>query len=178
MSNWDEVADFVIVGSGGGSMCAALACIDMGLKPLILEKEPLVGGSTAMSGGIIWVPGNSLMRAAGVEDTPELGLEYLEGLVPEQPGSTLARKNAYVETGPGMIDWLRSKGIPMVYCDGWPDYYDFWQDGQLKDGVSSYGVGFSVSLFGLPMHWDFAKRWDFKQTQPDTYSAFWIGFRY
>jgi 3-oxosteroid 1-dehydrogenase len=120
MGNWDEVADFVIVGSGGGSMCAALACVDMGLKPLILEKEPLVGGSTAMSGGIIWVPGNSLMRAAGVDDTPELGLRYLKELVPEQPGSTLARKQAYVETGPGMIDWLRSKGIPMVYCDGWP----------------------------------------------------------
>ncbi len=130
MSNWDEVADFVIVGSGGGSMCAALACVDMGIKPLILEKEPLVGGSTAMSGGIIWVPGNSLMRAAGVDDTPELGLEYLKDLVPEQPGSTLARKQAYVETGPGMIDWLRSKGIPMVYCDGWPDYYDERPGGQ------------------------------------------------
>lgn len=130
MSNWDEVADFVIVGSGGGSMCAALACVDMGLKPLILEKEPLVGGSTAMSGGIIWIPGNSLMRAAGVDDTPELGLKYLEDLVPEQPGSTLARKKAYVETGPGMIEWLRSKGIPMVYCDGWPDYYDERPGGQ------------------------------------------------
>ena len=52
------------------------------------------------------------------------------------------------------------------------------EDGQLKDGVSSYGVGFSVNLFGLPMHWDFAKRWDFDKTQDDTYSAFWIGFRY
>ena len=130
MSDWDEVADFVIVGSGGGSMCAALACVDMGLKPLILEKESLVGGSTAMSGGIIWIPGNSLMRAAGVDDTPELGLRYLQELVPEQPGSTLARKQAYVETGPAMIDWLRSKGIPMVYCDGWPDYYDERPGGQ------------------------------------------------
>jgi 3-oxosteroid 1-dehydrogenase len=143
MSNWDEVADFVIVGSGGGSMCAALACVDMGLKPLILEKEPLVGGSTAMSGGIIWVPGNSLMREAGVDDTPGQGLTYLESLVPEQPGSTLARKKAYVETGPAMIDWLRSKGIPMVYCDGWPDYYDE------KPGGQPRGRSVAMKLFDV-----------------------------
>jgi len=143
MSNWDEVADFVIVGSGGGSMCAALACVDMGLKPLILEKEALIGGSTAMSGGIIWIPGNSLMREAGVDDSPELGLKYLEGLVPDQPGSTLARKKAYVETGPGMIDWLRSKGIPMVYCDGWPDYYDE------KPGGQPRGRSVAMKLFDV-----------------------------
>jgi 3-oxosteroid 1-dehydrogenase len=143
MSNWDEVADFVIVGSGGGSMCAALACVDMGLKPLILEKEPLIGGSTAMSGGIIWIPGNTLMREAGVDDSPELGLKYLESLVPEQPGSTLARKKAYVETGPAMIDWLRSKGIPMVYCDGWPDYYDE------KPGGQPRGRSVAMKLFDV-----------------------------
>jgi 3-oxosteroid 1-dehydrogenase len=130
MTNWDETADFVIVGSGGGSMCAALACVDMGLRPLILEKEPLVGGSTAMSGGILWIPGNALMAEAGVADSPELGLKYLQGLVPEQPGSTLARKQAYVNTGPKMVDWLRSKGIPFVYCRGWPDYYDEQPGGQ------------------------------------------------
>jgi 3-oxosteroid 1-dehydrogenase len=130
MTNWDETADFVIVGSGGGSMCAALACVDMGLRPLILEKEPLVGGSTAMSGGILWIPGNALMAEAGVPDSPELGLKYLQGLVPEQPGSTLARKQAYVNTGPKMVDWLRSKGIPFVYCRGWPDYYDEQPGGQ------------------------------------------------
>jgi 3-oxosteroid 1-dehydrogenase len=130
MSNWDETADFVIVGSGGGSMCAALACVDMGLRPLILEKEPLVGGSTAMSGGILWIPGNALMAEAGVADSPELGLKYLQGLVPEQPGSTLARKQAYVNTGPKMVDWLRAKGIPFVYCRGWPDYYDEQPGGQ------------------------------------------------
>jgi 3-oxosteroid 1-dehydrogenase len=130
MTNWDETADFVIVGSGGGSMCAALACVDMGLRPLILEKEPLVGGSTAMSGGILWIPGNALMAEAGVADSPELGLKYLQGLVPEQPGSTLARKQAYVNTGPKMVDWLRAKGIPFVYCRGWPDYYDEQPGGQ------------------------------------------------
>ena len=87
-----------------------------------------------------------------------------------------------------IMPWLHLTGLRgRVFLDvggawyeapGWPDYYDFWQDGQLKDGVSSYGVGFSVNLFGLPLHWDFAKRWNFKDTQDETYSAFWIGFRY
>jgi 3-oxosteroid 1-dehydrogenase len=143
MSNWDETADFVIIGSGGGSMCAALACLDHGLRPLILEKEPLVGGSTAMSGGILWIPGNALMAEAGVPDSPELGLEYLQGLVPEQPGSTLARKQAYVNTGPKMIDWLRAKGIPFVYCRGWPDYYDE------KPGGQPQGRSLGMALFDV-----------------------------
>ena len=87
-----------------------------------------------------------------------------------------------------IMPWLRLAGLRgRVFLDvgaawydiaGWPDYYDFWEDGRLKDGVSSYGVGFSANIFGLPMHWDFAKRWDFKETQEDTYTAFWIGFRY
>ena len=64
MADWDETADFVIIGSGGGSMCAALACVDLGIKPLILEKTDMVGGSTAMSGGILWIPANSLMAEA------------------------------------------------------------------------------------------------------------------
>ena len=87
-----------------------------------------------------------------------------------------------------IMPWLRLSGLRgRVFLDvgaawydlpGWPDYYDFWEDGKLKDGVSSYGVGFSATIFGLPLHWDFAKRWDFDTTQSDTYSAFWIGFRY
>jgi 3-oxosteroid 1-dehydrogenase len=143
MSNWDETVDFVIVGSGGGSMCAALACIDHGLRPLILEKEPLVGGSTAMSGGILWIPGNALMQEAGVEDSSKEGLQYLQTLVPDQPGSTPERKRAYVETGPKMIDWLRAKDIPFIYCQGWPDYYDE------KPGGRPQGRSLGMALFDV-----------------------------
>jgi len=87
-----------------------------------------------------------------------------------------------------ILPWLRLSGVRgRVFLDvgaayfdlpGWPDTFDFWQDGRLKDGVSTYGLGFSLNFFGLPMHWDFAKRWDFKETDPETFTAFWIGFRY
>ena len=49
---WDEAFDFVIVGSGGGSMCAALAAKQLGKRALIVEKQPLIGGSTGFSGGV------------------------------------------------------------------------------------------------------------------------------
>jgi hypothetical protein len=87
-----------------------------------------------------------------------------------------------------IFPWLHLSGLRgRVFVDvgaawyeypGWPSYYNFWQDGHLQDGVSSYGVGFSVDIFGLPMHWDFARRWDFKDTVPGTQTTFWIGFRY
>ena len=52
-------------------------------------------------------------------------------------------------------------------------------NGQLQDCVSSYGFGFSLNLFGLPVHWDFSKRWDFKHTLDSGFNtAFWIGYRY
>ena len=51
MTTWDSTVDFVIVGSGGGGMVAALAAADAGASALVLEKQELVGGSTAMSGG-------------------------------------------------------------------------------------------------------------------------------
>jgi outer membrane protein assembly factor BamA len=52
-------------------------------------------------------------------------------------------------------------------------------DGQAQDCLSSYGFGISANLFGLPMHWDFAKRWDFKHTTDAGYrTSFWVGYRY
>ena len=62
---------------------------------------------------------------------------------------------------------------------GYKPPFRFTRDGRLVDGVSTYGLGFSVNLFGLPMHWDFAKRWDFKETfDRSTRTSFWIGYRF
>ena len=70
MTTWDTTVDLVIVGSGGGGMVAALAAADAGASALVLEKQDRVGGSTCMSGGIVWVPNNPVMRADGVCRTP------------------------------------------------------------------------------------------------------------
>ena len=67
-THWDRSVDLVIAGSGGGGMVAGLAALDSGLEPLIVEKQALVGGSTGLSGGIVWLPNNPLMRAEGIAD--------------------------------------------------------------------------------------------------------------
>jgi len=59
-----------------------------------------------------------------------------------------------------------------------PDGTVVGESGRLNDGVAAYGFGFSLNAFGLPMHWDFIKRWDFKDTLGDTEVDFWIGFRF
>lgn len=64
--NWDKSVDLLIAGSGGGGMVAALAALDSGIEPLVVEKQSLVGGSTGMSGGMVWLPDNPLMQADGL----------------------------------------------------------------------------------------------------------------
>jgi len=122
---WDEVADLVIVGSGGGSMCAALAAKRLGKRALIVEKQALVGGSTGFSGGVWWVPNNAVMKRAGVADTAERARQYLDAVVDyDGPGTTPARRDAFIRTGPKMVDFLEREGMKFVYADGWSDYYD------------------------------------------------------
>ena len=81
MTDWDKSVDLLIVGSGGGGMVAALATLDAGFEPLIVEKQALVGGSTGLSGGIVWLPNNPLMRADGIADSHEDGMAYLADVV-------------------------------------------------------------------------------------------------
>ncbi len=89
---WDEAFDFVIVGSGGGSMCAALAASNWASARLIVEKQPMVGGSTGFSGGVWWVPNNPVMKRAGVADSAyERARQYLDAAVTYQGPGTSSR---------------------------------------------------------------------------------------
>jgi len=125
MAQWDESADFVVVGSGGGSMCAGLVLRDLGKSVLVLEKTDKVGGSTAMSGGVLWVPNHPLQAAAGVQDSYEQGLAYLEATVGDVgPASSPQRRDAFLRHGPEMISYLLRKGLKIRRCEGWSDYYD------------------------------------------------------
>lgn len=72
--------------------------------------------------------------------------------------------------------WWDFDGVEYNYR-GEPGF-DFIEDGRLKDGVASYGFGVDLYFFGLPMHWDFSKRWDFKDTLGRLETDFWIGFRF
>ena len=122
MSGFDEVFDWVVVGSGAGSMASALVMRAAGKSVLILEKTPFVGGTTAKSGGVIWVPNNRFMNG---EDSAEAGIKYLDAVCEDLPGSSHDKRLAYVTEAPKMIDFLVGQGIALERgSDFWPDYYD------------------------------------------------------
>ena len=111
-TDWDEIVDFIICGSGGGSMATALYLKSIGRQPLILEKTDKFGGSTSMSGGVLWVPNNHLLARDGVVDSHEAGRTYMDATVGDDagPASSPERKEAYLRNGPIMMRWLKSRG--------------------------------------------------------------------
>ena len=125
-TQWDESADFVIVGSGGGSMCAALLTKERGKKPLIIEKLGKVGGSSGFSGGAMWIPNNPVMKRSGLSDSYERARQYFDAAVTYQgKGSTPERRETFLRTGPEMVEFLERKGLKYTPINfKWPDYYD------------------------------------------------------
>ena len=150
MSDFDETFDFVVVGSGGGSMAAALVLRQAGKSVLILEKTPLIGGTTARSGGVMWIPNNRFMKRDGVEDSFEKAMQYLDNAVGDHndtPGATRARRAAYVEKGTEMVDFLVDQGIKLDRVSYWPDYYDELPDGS-EQGRTVVAQLFNVKELG------------------------------
>lgn len=125
MSGFDESYDWVVAGSGAGSFVSALVMRKAGKSVLILEKTPFVGGTTAKSGGMIWVPNNRFIRAEEHDESAEKGVQYLEAVCEDLPGSTTEKRTAYVTEAPKMIDFLVDEGIALERGSTfWPDYYD------------------------------------------------------
>ncbi|MCL2583921.1 MAG: FAD-dependent oxidoreductase [Streptosporangiales bacterium] len=127
MPDWDMTADVVIAGSGGAALTAALAARHHGLDVLVAEKTDLIGGSTAMSGGGVWIPDSPPMRAAGSPDSEKDALAYFQAVVgdagAEGPATSAERRQAFIRTGPRVIAFLTSQGIPFRYAEGYSDYY-------------------------------------------------------
>ena len=123
VDDFDHVVDVLVVGSGGGGMTAALTAQAAGLDALVVEKSSFFGGSTALSGGGIWVPGAPAQRREGYAPAPEGVVEYLrqitDGLVSE------ARIRQYVESAPKMLGFLErlSEWCEFVWKPGYADYY-------------------------------------------------------
>jgi 3-oxosteroid 1-dehydrogenase len=105
-------------------MVAALTASAAGATALVLEKQALVGGSTAMSGGIVWVPDNPVMRAAGIPDSYEDAMAHFEEVVGDVgPASSFERRHAFLTAGPAMVSFLQERGVRFVHCPGYSDYY-------------------------------------------------------
>lgn len=148
MTTWDSTVDFVIVGSGGGGMVAALTANEAGASALVLEKQELVGGSTAMSGGVVWVPNNPVMRADGIPDSYEDGMAHFDAVVGDVgPASSFERRHAFVTAGSEMVSFLQDLGVGFVHCLGYSDYYSNAKGGR-DEGRAIEPVPFDGRVLG------------------------------
>lgn len=101
---WDHEVDVLVVGSGAGAMTAALRAAHAGARVLIVEKAAVYGGTSATSGGGLWIPDNHLMAGCGVADSEDEALRYLTQLVGED--APAANVRAFVRHGKRMLRWL------------------------------------------------------------------------
>ncbi len=138
-----QTFDFIIVGSGAASVPAAMVMKHHGKSALIIEKQAVIGGTSAFSGGVIWIPNNDHVNAVGGNDSPEKARTYLDTVVGDAgPSSSPARRDAFIRNGSEMVRFLESKGMQFLHAF-WPDYYD------TAPGGLATGRSLAVPLFNV-----------------------------
>lgn len=112
----NETYDVIVVGSGSAGMAAAVRASDLKLRVLVLEKAHKFGGTSATSGGVLWIPNHGL----GTADSREESLRYLDAAL--NGPVRRDRLEAFVDEGPKMVAYLRSIGVDLQVMP-WSDYF-------------------------------------------------------
>ena len=118
-----EVCDLVVIGSGAAGLSTAITARKRGLDVLVLEKEPVFGGTTALSGGVLWIPLSHHGRKQNPADTAQAVRTYLM----RETGAFFdeAAVQAFIENGPKMVDFFERETamrfVPTLYPDYHPD---------------------------------------------------------
>jgi len=114
--------DVIILGTGAAALTAAIAAHGHGASVLVVEKADSVGGTSAMSGGTVWIPCNEQMKAFGITDSREEVMTYLGSLSHGRIPMDLA--GAFVDAGPEMVSWLAENSpVHFEVVEGFPDYH-------------------------------------------------------
>ncbi|HEV8255976.1 MAG TPA: FAD-dependent oxidoreductase [Casimicrobiaceae bacterium] len=118
---WDETFDVVVLGSGAGGMTAALVATLEGQRTLLIEKSDLIGGTTALSSGTVWIPNNPQQHQLGPTADPEAARTYLDALVDGRADRSL--RESFLAAGPEMIDYVeKSTDVHFQAYAQSPDY--------------------------------------------------------
>ncbi|MGI9126540.1 MAG: FAD-dependent oxidoreductase, partial [Mycobacterium sp.] len=114
--------DVVVVGSGAAGMVAALTAAHQGLSAVVVEKAAHFGGSTARSGGGVWIPNNEILKRDGVADTADAARTYLHTIIGDVvPPEKI---DTYLDRGPEMLSFvLKHTPLKMCWVPGYSDYY-------------------------------------------------------
>ena len=114
--------DLLVVGSGAGGLSTAVTAAHLGLKVVLVEKEPLLGGTTAWSGGWMWIPRNPLAVAAGIHEDIAEPLAYLQAELGDRFDAPLAR--TYLEQAPRMVGFFQNQtALQFIDGNGIPDFH-------------------------------------------------------
>jgi 3-oxosteroid 1-dehydrogenase len=120
--DWRDEFDFVVIGSGIGGLSGAIAATDWGLKVLIVEKSPSVGGVTAFSAGQLWVGGNFLQESSGIHDTTAKAYHYMDRIALGYNVRQLT-KNYCINAPIALKYFADHASMRWKLIDDWPDYY-------------------------------------------------------
>jgi succinate dehydrogenase/fumarate reductase flavoprotein subunit len=121
MRGMDDV-DVIVLGTGAAGMAAALAAHEAGASVALIERGSRIGGTSAISGGVIWVADNPQMRAAGMADSREDALAYFRSLAHGDLVDEVLE--AFVDQGPEALAFLESiDALKVAVLPGYPDYY-------------------------------------------------------
>ena len=114
--------DVIVLGAGAGGMTAAAVAAAEGLRVLLIEKSGEVGGTTAISGGMAWIPANAKMLAAGIPDSLQRAELYLKHSVPA--GGNESVRRAFLNNADAAIAYLEAKtSVRFRPVTNYPDYY-------------------------------------------------------
>jgi succinate dehydrogenase/fumarate reductase flavoprotein subunit len=141
--------DVLVVGSGAAGLSAAVTAALGGASVLVAEKESVIGGTSAWSGGWLWIPRNPLAREEGIEEEPGAPLAYLRHEMDGEPAD--ARLLAFLQYGPEMIDFFRRRtAVQFLSGSKMPDFHA--SPGAALGGRSVTAQPFDGRLLGDWLH--------------------------
>lgn len=137
--------DVLVVGSGGAALVAAITAADHGARVVLAERSPKFGGTTAYSGGKIWIPNNHHMRRLGIPDSYEAAREYLVRVLGNRD---LPMVDTFLQRGPEMVEYVEARTPLKFYpCIHYPDYHPEWP-GATRGGRALDAVPFDANQLG------------------------------
>ncbi|MDT9591704.1 FAD-dependent oxidoreductase [Nocardioides zeae] len=143
-AGFDEQHDVVVLGTGAAGLTAALAAADAGARVALVEKADRVGGTTALSSAVVWLPDNVHGRSAGVADSREDALAYLAALSHGMILPELAE--TFVDSVADLVDWLETATpLRLQLVAGFPDYHPEHPGGKAGGGRSLEPALFSYA---------------------------------
>ncbi len=135
MADWDLSADVIVIGSGSAGLSAALSAQHHGASVMILERSDKLGGTSAVSGGLPWIPNNNHMHEVGASDTREEALTYLRRLSAGKMDDALCE--TYVDTAADVIRFLEKETELEFVALTIPDYHPELEGGKVGRSLTA-----------------------------------------